>query len=1026
MNLKAFIYCNARSSGAKRKRPWNFFILLLLASVFSTVAAAGGNAEEETGTSAVPSSETLQQNGIAGYVYDETGEPVPGASVAVKGTQTGTVTDGQGRFVLSVAAGTELEISFIGYVTQTVRAAANMRVTLQEDTQQIEEVVVIGYGTVRKSDLTGSLVSISSEKFKNLPQGGVTQILQGKAAGVNITSTSGAGNTNIRIRGITSLNKSSEPLWVVDGVIGGTVGNFYDIQSIEVLKDASSTAIYGSQGANGVILVTTKKAQEGKARVTFDARYGWQTMRKKPDLLSPYEYAVALRDVQGMNAVTDEDFAAYRAGTKGIDWIDLMTQTGFGQNYNLNISGGGASTKYGITAWGGDSRSQIITGTSRNYNLKATLDTEITSWLNLSGYVYGSRSSSHNGADQSAFTDIVAYAPTMELQREDGVYNLDPYGQLGNSPYGKKYASYSDGEANSMTGFTDLRIKFPVDGLTLSLQGLYSHSQSIGRGIQRTTLYPNAPNDASNTSDQSWSWRNINNLTYQKEFGVHRLTAMGVLELSKSEWSRIRGVARNFSNEDIIGYWALASGATQTAENDYSNSAMVSAFGRVVYSYKGKYSFTGTYRADAPSQFKNRYKWGYFPSAGVAWNVSEEDFMNKDLIQQLKLRATVGTTGNHGVGAYSTWANLTRDYSAYGTSTQFIGYWPATFSNPDLHWEKTAQYDIGLDLSILDQKVNITTDWYLKKTTDLLFLKDLPDYNGGGAIWTNQGAVDNRGWELTVNAFPVQTKDFSWETNFTGTYAKTIVKDLAGTERIIPDAGRGGANQGGLFALQVGKPVGTFYLQEFAGFDENGATLHYTPDGGVTTQNEVENKKILDQNSIPDWTFGWNNSLTYKNFDFNVFLRATGMFYRLNHSRFYESCMIGASRFISSREAYYLSWDHVADKSQAQFASLTNPNSQYVAGSTQWLENAQFLRCQNLTLGYLFPKKQVKFADVHLSFSVENLFVLTGYNGMDPETVSEIDYRGDDNISRYDLTFGLDDGSFPIPRTYTLILRFDF
>jgi TonB-linked SusC/RagA family outer membrane protein len=968
---------------------------------------------------AVSSDEVQQQDEISGVVYDETGETLAGATVVVKGTTIGTVTDAQGRFSISTAVGAELEITFIGYATQTVRAERNMSVTLLEDTQMMDEVVVVGYGTMRKSDLTGSLVSISSEKFKNLPQGGVTNILQGKAAGVNITSTSGAGGNNIRIRGITSLNKSSEPLWVVDGVIDGQQGNFYDIESIEVLKDASSTAIYGSQGANGVILVTTKRPKEGKAKVTFDTRYGWSTLRKAPDLLSPYEYAKAVRDINGQNAISDADMAAYKNGTKGIDWIDLMTQTGFSQNYNLNISGGSNKTKYGITAWVGDSRGQIVSATSRDYNLKATLDTEITPWLNLSGYLYGSSSNSHNGAGQNAFTDIVTYSPCMELQREDGTYNLDPIGSLGNSPYGEKYAKYSDDESNNMKGFADLKFKI-IDGLTLSLQGLYSRSQSIARNVETTKRYPNAPNKAFNRSDQSYTLRNVNNLTYQKEFGDHRLTAMGVLETTKYEWSRLEGTAHNFPNEELVGYWALGSGSTQTLGTDYTNTAMVSTFGRLVYSYKGKYSFTGTYRADAPSQFKDEYKWGYFPSVGLAWNVAEEDFINKDLIQQLKLRATVGSTGNHGVGAYATFASLKSDYSAYGTTSQYFGYWPETVSNPDLHWEKTTQYNVGLDLSVIDRKVNITTDVYLKKTTDLLFQKDLPDYNGGGSIWVNQGALDNKGWELTVNAFPIQTKDLNWESNFTTSYTKTIVKDLAGVEKIIPDASRGGANQGGLFALVVGKPVGTFYLQEWAGFDENGANQYRTVDGGVTIQNNMEDKKIIDKNSIPEWTFGWNNSLTYKNWDLNVFFRATGEYYRLNHSRFYESCMIGASRFISTREAYYLSWDHVADKSKAQFPSLTNGNNQYVAGSTQWLENAQFLRCQNVTLGYLLPKKQAKIADIHLSFSVENLFVLTGYKGMDPETVSEVDdtYK--------DTTFGLDDGSFPLPRSYTFILRFNF
>jgi len=959
------------------------------------------------------------QKRVTGTVADVSGEPVVGANVVEKGTTNGIMTDLDGRFALDVAGSNSvLQISFIGYVTEeiTVGSSSSFSVMLKEDAQLIDEVVVIGYGTVRKSDLTGSLVSISNEKFKNLPQGGVTNILQGKAAGVNITTTSGAGENNIRIRGITSLNKSNEPLWVVDGVIDGQIGNFYDIQSIEVLKDASSTAIYGSQGANGVILVTTKKAQAGKARVTFDMRYGWKTLRKTPDLLSPYEYATAWNDFNGTGAISDADMAAYKAGTKGIDWIDVMTQTGFSQNYNLNISGGSGNTRYGITVWGGDTKGQLVTTTSRDYNVKATLDTDISPWLSLSGYMYGYTNTAHNRPSQGVFSDIVIFTPCMEIQDENGVYNIDPFSPYGNSPLGEVKAKYTDYENAGMTGFADLKVKFPVDGLTLSLQGLYTRKQAVERYFKSSKLYLNSPNEASNRSDQEYSWRNINNLTYQKEFGDHRFTAMGVVELYKREWSRMLARARNLPQEEV-GHWRLQTGADREAENDYQNSAMVSAFGRIIYSYKGKYLFTGTYRADAPSQFRDKYKWGYFPSAAIGWNMGEEDFMNKDMIQQLKLRASVGSTGNHGVGAYATLAELTQDNAVFGLNQQFPGFWLNKFTNPDIHWEKTIQYDLGFDLGILDQRLNLTVDWFKKNTTDLLFEKNLPLYNGGGTVWTNQGSMQNTGWEFTVNAYPVQTKDLIWETNLTATYTNNVIKDLAGEERIIPDQTRGG-KLSACFAMEPGKPVGVFYLFDWAGFDNEGANLYRTADGGLTNTPSAADR-ILTGNSIPKWIFGWNNQLTYKNWDMNVFLRGTGKYNRLNLSRFFQSSKT-ASAFVATREAYYLNWEKVADKSHAEFASFSNAKNQVYGPSTQWLENGQFLRLQNLTLGYLVPKKLAKIADIHLSASVENLFVLTPYKGMDPETVSEV------NDTYKDKTFGLDDGSFPLPRTYTLILRFDF
>jgi TonB-linked SusC/RagA family outer membrane protein len=507
-------------------------------------------------------------------------------------------------------------------------------------------------------------------------------------------------------------------------------------------------------------------------------------------------------------------------------------------------------------------------------------------------------------------------------------------------------------------------------------------------------------------------------LTYQKDFGDHRLTAMGVLETTKYEWSNVLGRGRSFSLEQV-GYWNLAAAETKEAESGYSNSGMISAFGRILYSYKGKYSFTGTYRADAPSQFRDKYKWGYFPSAAVAWNIAEEDFMNKDLIQQLKLRASVGNTGNHGVGAYSTLVALTRDNGSYGLNQEIPGFWLNKFTNPDIHWEKTTQYDIGVDAGILNQRVNLTVDWFLKNTTDLLFEKDMPLYNGGGKIWTNLGEMKNEGVEVTLNATPVAGKDLTWESTFTTTYTKNTIVNLAGEDRIIPDATRGSLLPGGMYAMEPGRPVGTFYLYDWVGFDDKGANLYRTADGG-TTINPSNEDRIITGNPYPRWTFGWDNSLRWKNWDLNVFFRATGAADRLNIGRYAQTSKVGASKFITSREAYFLSWDKVADKSRAEFPSLTNADNKYWGASTQWLENAQFLRLQNLTIGYLIPKTVSKFADVHLSLSGGNLFVLSKYHGMDPETVSEVEdkYR--------DTTFGLDNGSFPIPRTFTFILRLDF
>ena len=967
---------------------------------------------------ALPDAVVQQQITITGTVTDDAGEPLPGVSVMIKGTTQGTAADADGKFSINVPnSEAVLVFSFVGYIRQEFQVGNQrvINVTLADDTRQLEEVVVIGYGTVRKSDLTGSVVSISSDKFRNLPQTGVTQILQGKAAGVNIISTSGAGNTNIRIRGITSLNKSNEPLWVVDGVIGGVLGNFHDIQSIEVLKDASSTAIYGSQGANGVILVTTKKAQEGKTAVTFDTRLNWRTMREKPDLLSPYEWATAYNHVNGP-IISEADMAAYKAGTKGIDWVDLMIPTGFTQTYSLNVSGGTPKSKYKISAWVNDDQAQLVTVTSNNYNLKASLDTEIAPWLELSGYMYGSIGKGHNGIGQGQFSSITTITPCMELQAEDGTYNMEPYYGDFTSPMGALKGAYSDSERSSMSAFGDLKIKLPVDGLTLSLQGLYSSSESISRYFASSKRSPTTIPEANNNTSRSRSLRNINNLTYRKDFNDHHLTAMAVFEATKYEYSNVNASNRNLTQE-VLEYWALAGGNAPQVSNGYTNSAMISTFGRVIYSYKGKYLFTGTMRADAPSQFRDKYKWGYFPSAALGWNIHEEDFMNKDLIQQLKLRASAGSTGNHGVDAYATLLNMTLAFTSFGMDRQFFGYWLNSYANPELRWEKTTQYDIGLDLGIFDQRLNITVDWYKKITTDLLFNKAQPYYYGGGNMWVNQGRMDNNGWDFTVNAWPVQRGDFSWESTLTAGYTNNVIKDLAGEKRMIPDETRGN-RLSPIFILEPDRPVGVFYIYDFAGFNDQGVTLYRTKDGNTTTNPSADDRIIIG-NSIPKWIFGWNNQLRYKNWDLNFFFRATSKYNRLNLSRFFHSSRV-ASYFITTREAYYKNWDMVTDKSQAEFAGFTAPGNVTHGPSTQFLEQAGFLRLQNLSLGYQIPKKTTRFADIHLSVSCENMFVLTKYSGLDPETVSEVSDTYRDN------TFGLDDGSFPVPRAWTFIVRFDF
>ena len=969
---------------------------------------------------------------ITGTVTDAAGVPIPGATVAVMGTTNGTMTDSYGRFTLNAPVGSTLEVQCLGYTAVHVNAtAAAMSIALGDDIEQLNEAISIGYGSVRKSDLTGSVAIIGSDKLKDLPQSGVTDILQGKVAGVNITSTGGDGGKTIRIRGITSINKSNEPLWVVDGVIGGTVGNFYDIENIEVLKDASATAIYGTQGANGVILVTTKRPQEG-AHVTFDARLSTGNFRKMPELLSPSEFAYAYNAVNGTNAIPSDDYAAIKSGANsGVDWIDYCFRRSFSQSYNLNVSGGNKKVKYGVLGTVTSATPQIKNSSNKEYKVKANLDAELFPWLSFRGYAYGDITDNHSNGFE--FGDFIGYSPIMEVQDETGLYLKDPYASIFENPGASIYGDNRDNKKATFQGYGNFTFKI-LPGLTFSIEGLYTDKHSRYGRFNTANQGPGDSASGTFLSTQQYSWRNINTLNYTKDFGDHHLNLTAAFEMTQSKYSDTKITGVGLDNEDLT-YWNISAYDTISGVNSYVNSGMESFIGRAVYSYKNKYSLTATIRADAASQFRDKYKWGYFPSVAAAWNIDQEDFIDNTRIQQLKLRLSYGTIGNAGVDPYTVFSKLSGDYAK---GDVLMGFWPETVSNPDVHWEKTAQYNLGVDLSVFDRRLNFTADVYYKKTTDLLFEKELPDYNGGGVVWTNIGDLSNRGAEFTVNAIPVSTRDFSWETTFTASFNRSRVDDLGDVESIIPDSGRSGGGLfggNGVFILKEGADVGTFYLTEWAGFDDDGNNLYYNvvdgvKDGTTTTQYKAENRMLIGK-GIPDWIFGWQNTLRWKNWDLGMLFRFTSNYQRLNITRYEYSCLTGPYRFITGKDAWYRSWSNVEDKSKALYANLYSSYNVNTPNSTQFLEDAAFLRLQNLSIGYQLPQKLTGKTRIHLSANVENLFVLTPYSGLDPETVS--DYSSLDKGTEYDNTgeygagaFGLDRGSYPLPRTFTFVARFEF
>lgn len=949
---------------------------------------------------------------IKGVINDEQGETIIGASVIIKGEDTGTASDMDGRFTLEAPEGAILVISYIGYHTQEVkvRKRSLLRVVLKEDNQLLDEVVVVGYGTVKKSDLTGAVSGVSNRQYKNQPVQRVENILQGRTPGVEVTATSGmpGASMKVRVRGTTSINKSSDPLYVIDGIISssGLDGiNPSDIQSMEILKDASSTAIYGSRGSNGVILITTKQGSEGKAQVTFDASVGLSTVRKQYDLLNAYEYATALNDIRGSSTISAEDLEAYKNGTKGINWTDLLTRTGITQDYRLAISGGNEKVKYLISGNVLDQEAITIMSDYKRYGIRANIDSEVKPWLTISAKLNASSLHKHNEGGAN-WLHVTNFSPTMELKDpETGVYNTDPYNMIGSSPYGEMIVNNSDSYSYNLNANLTLLFKI-MKGLTLSVQGGYDYDNSPSYSFRSKLDSPGAINSASNTNALHNYWQNTNNLTWQKQFGDHSFTAMGVWEISRSWDSQLKGTGSNLNNESV-GYWNLGNAAIRDASNSYTEFSLASGIVRANYDYKKRYFITAALRADGSSKFQGDNKWGYFPSAAVAWDIAQESFMsNQHVLDQLKLRASFGVTGNQDIAAYSTLGMLSGASYGWGTSTSSTGYWGYQFATPGITWEKTYQYDLGLDMSI--GGFNITVDWFKKQTKDLLFQKQVPKYNGGGTYWVNQGKLNNTGVELSLTTFPVK-EAVTWETSLNASYVKNEVADLAGDDFVLTAnySDLGGPMQ----IMKPGYPMGSFYVYQWKGFDDKGANLYQKADGSLTT-NPTSDDLVVKGQASPKWTVGWNNTVTWKNWTLNVFFNAATGYDRLNISRFMAASMTGVSRFVTLRDAYFKGWDHVANKADALYPSLTNTDNKSYANSDFWLEDASFIKLKNISLSYRIPRRVLKFASVQLSVSAQDLFTITRYKGMDPEVYTSYD--------------GLDYGAYPIPRTITFGAKFRF
>lgn len=950
---------------------------------------------------------------ITGTVINVEGEAVVGATVILKGhIGRGTTTDVNGKYSITVPQGSTLIISFMGYEEKEVVLQPDISdylTTLNEAQTRINDVVIVGYGEIKKSDLTGSVSVVGERSFYDQPVKNVSEILQGRSSGVEVTTISGmpGASTKVRVRGTTSINKSSDPLYVIDGIIStsGLDGiNPQDIASMQILKDASSTSVYGSRGANGVVLITTRSGQSGDARILFSTKIGVSDVRKNYNLLSPYEYALALNDIRGAGTISDEDVELYRLGIKGIDWVDLMTRTAITQDYNLSIAGGREKVRYMVSGNLLDQEAITIDSKYMRYGLRANIEADVKPWLTLITKLNGSILHQKNGAPN--WFHVLNYSPTMELKDlNSGIYNKDPYNILSNNPYGVIKETDSDSYSYNVNANAGL-IFHIVRGLKLSVQGGYDFDYAPSYSFVSSRVASGATNSMSNASALHQYWQNTNNLTYSNTFGRHTLATTAVFELSRTTDTRMSISGSGLSNESV-GYWDVTNAATRNESNSYTQSSLMSGILRVNYDYGKRYFFTAAVRADGSSKFQRDHRWGFFPSAAVAWDIAAENFMkSQDVVSQLKLRASFGITGNEGISAYNTLGMLSSTSYGWGTSTGYTGYWGNTFASPDLTWEETTQWDVGLDATI--HGINISFDWFRKDTENLLFQKQVPHYNGGGTYWVNQGALMNTGYEFSLNTLVID-RAVKWETTANVSYITNEVVDLAGNDFVLTAnySDLGGPMQ----IMKPGYPLGSFYVYEWLGFDDAGANIYRKADGSTTITPTSEDL-VIRGNATPKWLVGWNNSIIWRNLSLNIFFYGAFDYDRLNISRFTTASMSGGSRFITLRDAYFNGWDYVENKSDAKYASVKNTDNKSYANTTFWLEDASFIKLKNVTISYTIPRHITRFADIQLSVSAQDIFTFTKYKGMDPEVYSSYE--------------GLDYGAYPIPRTITFGLKLTF
>ena len=1064
------------------------------------------------GRSPLPTEVQQAKKKITGTVSDAMG-PVIGASVVVKGTSTGVATDFDGNFTLQAGQGETLVISYIGYLSKEIKigSQSHYNIILEEDKQMLEEVVVVGYGTMKKSDLAGATGSMDEKKMKGSIITNLDQAFAGRVAGVTSMATSGApgSSTSIRVRGQATINAGAEPLYVIDGVIwnnsnssGASVGlgdrlgngsvssvsplstiNPNDIVSMEILKDASATAIYGAQGANGVVLITTKHGKSGEAKFSYDGMVAWQRQTKRIDMLNLREFAEFYNDMVAQGAVKeDPTLSDPSALGKGTNWQDAIFRTALQHQHQVSAQGGTDVVKYYVSANYMNQDGTIIGSSFMRNGARVNLDAQLKPWLKLglnATYSHTSEKLLKADQDEGVITYALTTPPYQPIYDIEGGYtSVSREGMSNPNPVAMALMNDYRYKRNLLNGNIFGEVTF-MKGLVWHTEVGYNFNWDRASTFEPTVNLGNwtkAQNQArlQKTTGQFLQFKNY--LTYNGQIGKHSFSAMLGQECWESKWDYV-----SVFNTDLPSN-SIQNPALGTAEpqigSGFGSAAMSSFFTRETYNYDDRYLLTYTFRRDGSSNFGPDMRWGSFHSFALAWRFSNEKFIKQFAEKWLsngKLRIGWGQTGNSNIGGGKWASDLSVMESGLGVSQR-----PARISNNEIHWEKQEQTNIGLDLGFLNNKFNLTIDWYQKVSNDMLMPMQLGSYmgtsgNGSSALaapWGNYGKIENEGLEITLNTHPISTKDFSWDSEFEISWNTNKLKELAGTASAA--IWGYGMWSDVVSKSDVDQPLFQVYgyvcdgiYKDLEDLETSAKPVSY-PSGGFNRYNTVwvgdikykdlnsdgkidENDRTYIGNPMPKYTFGWTNTFRYKDFDLSIFINGSYGNKVFNYLRMKLDGMnsvwqnqaatvrdrsvitaIDANKDYSAGSVGQNSgtvWNWYDDVNNVQVTNptgmpavrLNDPNSNRRI-SDRYVEDGSYLRVKNITLGYTVPKKWIKkvgLDNVRVYCNIQNLLTFTKYDGYDPEVgASTADTNG--------YVYGLDNGRYPSPTVYSFGLNMSF